>query len=151
MYSPPSGTEKRILNLVAKESEALTALLKRIWENPPDAQIQISHAREGVRTNGRERTTSVLDVRKQMEEALERYQKHRDEVYAIDAEVGNRVIASRKLMEDLPLCPECKGMKGYGRNGMPRTWEAGSGPGMAIKQWEDCGTCDGRGILCDQV
>lgn len=150
-YSPPSGTEKQILDLVAKESEALTVLLKRIWENPPSAQIEISHAREGVRTNGTERVTSVLDVMEKMEEAGRRYHRHHNEVSAIEAEVGDRLIAVRKLMEKLPLCSRCKGKKGYGRNGIPRTWKAGSGVGMSIKQWEDCEICDGRGILCDQV
>lgn len=145
-YSPPSGTEKRILNLVAKESEALTKLLGRVWENPPDAQIEISHAREGVRTNGVERVTSVLDVKEQMEAALITYHRHHAAVIEVHHEVGDRIIAVRKLMEQLPPCPECKGKKGYGRNGMPKTWEAGSGPGMAIKQWEDCEVCEGRGI-----
>ena len=146
-HSPPIGEEKKILASVSAGAIKLCELLESIHLDYGSAGIEIDHAREGVRTNGRERTTTVLDVMEKTDEIFHHYQKQLRDAQKIERKVISIIDAIREDMKQLPICPHCEGKKGYGRNGIPKKWEAGSGIGMAIKQWEDCGVCGGRGVI----
>ena len=146
-YSPPTGKEKKVLASVSNGAIDLHDLLESIHLDFGSAYIEISHAREGVRTNGTEKTTTVLDVVDKADEIFHRYQRQLRNMQKVEDKIITVIDRIRLKMEELPLCPHCKGLKGYGRDGIPKKWEAGSGVGMAIKQWEDCEVCDGRGVI----
>ena len=148
-HSPPEGKEKQVLAKVSAQAIKLNELFTGIHVDFGCASIEIGHAREGVRTNGHERTNTVLDVVEKADEMFGRYQRELRELQRVEQEVINIINRIRFEVDKLPLCPSCKGMKGYGRNGMPPHWEKGSqvAGGMAIKMWEDCGVCGGRGII----
>ena len=131
-YHKPKGRELKVAKVV---SRLISKLYKMVTEHHPvSMSIHIDFTLEGIRTNGRESVTGLLDVKKDLEE------------YKTDCE--NRIKQNQetlKLTETaleklrwIQICPKCKGEKGF--------WSKPK-RGYMGRTWDDCVDCNGRGII----
>lgn len=96
--------------------------------------IEIEHAKEKVRTNGRERLTTWIDAYDELKEERERRQARLVEaarrLLEIDAAISE--VDSEINKKRITRCPDCQGKKGNG---------------IICLEWTDCATCRGKGVV----
>lgn len=95
---------------------------------------RIDFAVEGVRCNGRQEANTVRDAFKAITGFADLVSKMSNETTLLAIRLQKIKAKAEHVMRHLKDCPDCKGRKGTGRNG-------GTPP------WEDCGSCNGAGMI----
>ncbi len=130
-YYPPEGEELKI----AKKVNKLLDQYSKIPNYSDSPTVFIDHVLEGVRCNGLQRVTSLLDIVEEMSEFEERL--------ILDIEGCKKALVLTKKIRDVmvgfKVCSKCKGEKGDFSKNVESDYQRGP--------WEDCTECAGRGIL----
>lgn len=99
--------------------------------------IEIDHAKEKVRTNGRERLTTWIDAYDELKE--ERDRRRADLVEAarrlVEIEEAISQVDVEMADKNVVRCPECEGKKGHG---------------VVCLHWTDCPKCEGKGVIINK-
>ena len=136
MHNKPTGNEMRVGKAFQKLFKPFNAKYKGDG-NYSGVDINLGHALEGVRCNGRQRMTTIIDAWNALKEARVDLDIHISDLRQEERELSQ---LSKKLvpeMRTLHLCPDCKGAKGIK---VKRT------NGGRITLWDDCDSCNGRGV-----
>lgn len=117
-----------------KHESFFNRLLSVICHNIGVGVIEIDHAKEKVRTNGRERLTTWIDAYDELKDERERRRAHLVEaarrLVEIDAAISK--VDTEMANKEVIRCPECKGKKGHG---------------VVCLNWTDCPKCEGKGVI----
>lgn len=130
----PKGKELKIAKTIQK-------MLRRFkgehgyGASPTCASIGIDFNIEGVRTNGTEDITSLLDVREYLQTFSD---ECRDGSLELLKQVDDVSLMLNELENSFTVCTKCKGKKG-GFDKDKQGYQRGG--------WSDCTKCKGRGIL----
>lgn len=148
-YDPPTGPEKAVAILANR-------IYKRLDKSEPLGSpfmigISVGHALEGVRCNGTERLTTVIDCIDSLEEHSKDMIEHVKAVAArkIEIDAALKKLKDELVKRGLKPCPKCRGpydswYDGCHTKGQKVKTGASSGP---MYRWEDCDKCNGRGLI----
>ena len=99
-----------------------------------DFLITAGHAIKGVRTNGVERRTTLLDSLKALDTDIKSADLHINDMRCIQDKAESQLSTLRLILSEFSICKICGGEQGTGVCGSPRN------------PWEDCSNCNGYGI-----
>lgn len=122
------------LEKIVSDLDALEFEFQRCAPSATHPSIDIGHALEGVRTNGTQRRSCVLDAYK----GIRAYEDSAAELIR-EANIAYKTVrglaasAEGVLFTDFSVCEACDGAQGVGDSG--------------LMTWVDCAECDGRGIV----
>ena len=150
-YDPPTGQE---LNLTRFAERVFKRLEKSRPGRPPYMFGHDGHALEGVRVNGWERLTSVIDCVDELEDHSRALSEYVETIQkrAVAVRVELVALQSEMTKRGLKPCPACRLEKyddsRHGRQMKGVKDKIPNAPGgTPNQQWTDCETCDGRGLV----
>lgn len=138
----PRGEELRIVKEFGKILTKVEKLCEGFEKYTPSCiefRFAVSFSRDGVRVNGHERLTTIVDavgeleeIQKEIASGLKKYQQG-------DLIIQKLVRESQELMKNYQLCGNCGGKKG-------EKVHLQHDP-VYIRKWQDCEVCKGRGMV----
>ena len=149
-YDPPTGEELKLTRSVIRANKKLTEARPL---DLPWLEGHTSHSLEGVRCNGRERLTTVIDI-------IDPLEQHAAEMRSYALEVSKYGLAVREAATKLKAemrarglmpCPKCRGDYDTWEHARQKKGERirNTAPygSAGLYRWEDCIQCYGRGLV----
>ena len=150
-HYPPQGKEMSVLRKIDGKLKRMDKAWTRLRELGADGfledlhcdgfhwHIDLGHAIEGVRVNGRERTKTLATVMLGVRRIRAGIDTKRADIKKAMNDLTGLLGEIQDLMAPFDLCKRCKGQRGakIPSKRSPRT----------VYSWEDCEACDGRGVV----